>query len=95
MDGPMKTVIVNHPGGPHITVFVQCVVSEKDPGNDGDMGQVRASGYATIDLQMSTLLRPEEFAVRHLWPAFLAATQHAHVELPAAYQRPPSKPLLS
>lgn len=54
-----------------------------------------AIGEGPLDLQMVSLMPPTEYAVRHLWPAFLAAANACQVQLPRLYDLPIARPVSS
>lgn len=85
----MPKVVILHAGGPRVIARVSFVVESEDGK------QQLAVGEASLDVQMVSLMPPTEYAVRHLWPAFLEAANAAHVSLPKLYEQPVIRPFWS
>lgn len=83
----MAYVTVIHPKGPRVLARVTFVVESENGG------ETLAIGEGELDVQMVSLMPPTEYAVRHLWPAFLAAANAARVTLPRQYENPIVKPV--
>lgn len=84
-----KRVTIVHAGGPRVIARVTFLV-ETENGSE-----TLSIGESDLDVQMVSLMPPTEYAVRHLWPAFVAAADAAKVTLPRLYAQVVSRPLQS
>lgn len=85
----MAEVVTIHGKGPRVRARIQFTVESED-GTETLM-----VGEGELDCQIVSLMPPTEYAVRHLWPAFLAAANACKVTLPRLYDLPISRPLQS
>lgn len=82
-------VVVVHAAGPRVIARVTFIV-ESENGSE-----TLSIGEGELDVQMVSLMPPTEYAVRHLWPAFLEAANAAKVTLPRLYDDLVARPLQS
>jgi hypothetical protein len=85
----VATVTIIHAKGPKVRARVQFVVESEDGK------ETLAIGEGELDCQMVSLMPPTEYAVRHLWPAFIRAANECKVTLPKLYDDPISRPVSS
>lgn len=85
----MTYIAIMHPAGPRVVARITFVVETEDGT------ETLAVGEGELDVQMVSLMPPTEYAVRHLWPAFLEAANAAKVTLPRLYDQPVSRPISS
>jgi hypothetical protein len=82
----MVPIVKVHAAGPRVVARVTFVVESENGGETLSIGE------SDLDVQMVSLMPPTEYAVRHLWPAFIAAANAAKVTLPRLYGELVTKP---
>lgn len=82
----MARVLIVNASGPRVVARLTFIVESENGG------EVLSTGEADLDVQMVSLMPPTEYAVRHLWPAFIAAANAAKVTLPRLYADPVVRP---
>jgi hypothetical protein len=82
----MVPIVKVNAAGPRVVARVTFVVESENGGETLSIGE------SDLDVQMVSLMPPTEYAVRHLWPAFIAAANAAKVTLPRLYDELVAKP---
>jgi hypothetical protein len=82
----MVPIVKVNTAGPRVVARVTFVVESENGGETLSIGE------SDLDVQMVSLMPPTEYAVRHLWPAFIAAANAAKVTLPRLYDELVAKP---
>jgi hypothetical protein len=82
----MVPIVKVNAAGPRVVARVTFLVESENGGETLSIGE------SDLDVQMVSLMPPTEYAVRHLWPAFIEAANAAKVTLPRLYDELVAKP---